>query len=260
MTSRSSKSSGSSIQKRGLFNPDMRFEFGKEGRSGLISDNSLGNYLKSVFSTSSTGDVPAEIQQQFSNSTPIPKDLFVFSPAPPPADTAADPRLQAPAAAGEAGAKDDRRGLTPLADAAAAAAATPAPAVEPLTQPPQAPEQSQPQAQAQLTQPQQMLPITGDQGGDQTKHLEITEYLNMPQAQAAKAVSLAPSTFSKRWKEAAPTRKWPWRTLRKLDKQITTLLHNIPPGGQIPEDIEVTLMALLRQRQEELKPVIIRMA
>ena len=35
------------------------------------------------------------------------------------------------------------------------------------------------------------------------------------------------------WQEAARQRKWPWRTVCKIDKEITTLLHNIPPGGQV---------------------------
>jgi len=36
-------------------------------------------------------------------------------------------------------------------------------------------------------------------------------------------------------------------------------LHNIPPGGPIPPEIEENLGVLLRRRQEELKPVVIRL-
>ncbi len=40
-----------------------------------------------------------------------------------------------------------------------------------------------------------------------------------------------------------------------------TLLHNIPPGEKVPlrPDVEVALGKLLRQRQEELRSVVIRL-
>jgi len=53
-----------------------------------------------------------------------------------------------------------------------------------------------------------------------------------------------------------------YRAICKLDKEIMTLLHNIPQGpdaAPLPEDIETTLGYLLRKRQEELKPVVIRL-
>merc|ERR1712137_1443116 len=50
-------------------------------------------------------------------------------------------------------------------------------------------------------------------------YCDITEYLNMPQTKAAKLLGIPTSTLSKRWKEAAPTRKWPWRTTCKIDKK-----------------------------------------
>eukprot|EP01097_Dermamoeba_algensis_P010766 TRINITY_DN8057_c0_g1_i1.p1 TRINITY_DN8057_c0_g1~~TRINITY_DN8057_c0_g1_i1.p1 ORF type:complete len:245 (+),score=45.03 TRINITY_DN8057_c0_g1_i1:160-894(+) len=91
--------------------------------------------------------------------------------------------------------------------------------------------------------------------------VDITEYLNLPQTTAAKKLGIPTSTLSKRWKEAVRKRKWPYRTVCKLDKEITTLLHNIPQGqnaGSLPEEVEETLSLLLRKRQEELRPVVIR--
>jgi len=91
-------------------------------------------------------------------------------------------------------------------------------------------------------------------------YCDITEYLTLPQNQAAKKLQMRPSTFSKRWKEASRNRKWPWRNVRKIDKEITCILHNMPKNGSIPDEVESHLSLLLKQRQEELKPVVIRIS
>merc|ERR1712146_746919 len=70
-------------------------------------------------------------------------------------------------------------------------------------------------------------------------YCDITQFLNMPQTQAAKLLGIPTSTLSKRGKESAPTRKWPWRTICKIDKELTSILKDVPPGGEIPrENIE----------------------
>lgn len=92
-------------------------------------------------------------------------------------------------------------------------------------------------------------------------YVDITEYLNMAQSDAAKKLGIPPSTLSKRWKEAVRKRKWPYRMICKIDKEIMTLLHNVPQGPNappLPEEIETALGHLLRKRQEELRPVVIR--
>jgi len=101
---------------------------------------------------------------------------------------------------------------------------------------------------------QELVPVPTGQ-----HFVDITEYLNMPQKQAAKKLGIPTSTLSKRWKEACRNRKWPYRNVSKLDREITTLLHNLPQGQTSwPADVEETLGFLLRKRQEELRPVVIR--
>lgn len=65
--------------------------------------------------------------------------------------------------------------------------------------------------------------------GVEPTHIDITCYLHLPQTEAAKKLGIPTSTLSKRWKEAVVNnRKWPYRAVSKLDKEIMTLLHNIP--------------------------------
>jgi hypothetical protein len=96
------------------------------------------------------------------------------------------------------------------------------------------------------------------------EYRDITELLNLPQIEAARRLNIPMSTLSKRWKEAVRVRKWPHRQVAKLDKEIMTLLHNIPARSEgdqstTPPEIEQALGVLLRRRQEELRPVKIRM-
>lgn len=88
--------------------------------------------------------------------------------------------------------------------------------------------------------------------------VDITDYLSLPQAVAAQRLGMPVSTLSKRWREAVPTRKWPYRAVLKLDKEIMTLLCNVPQGQPVPADIETPLALLVKRRSNELNKVIIR--
>jgi len=278
----------------------LEFNFDKS-----MSEASLGNYLRSVFSS---GSVPEAISNHFTSTAPIPKDLIGHQPTgsvssrrsgifpsgglsgpqtamqrdyltPVRDDTSQQGQQTASQSAGP-----HLPPLQTLTDGVAQSSSTPATSsaelsaattpVHQLHHQLQVRDQQQTLVRQQQQQQQQhhqhhqeaehteagagalsiVAPVS-----DGGQYCDITEYLNMPQSQAAKKLGIPPSTLSKRWKEAARNRKWPWRTTCKIDKEITTLLHNIPPGGAIPEEIEANLAMLLRRRSEELKPVVIRL-
>ena len=81
--------------------------------------------------------------------------------------------------------------------------------------------------------------------------------------QFLKISSLPVSTLSKRWKEAAKNRKWPFRRVAKIDKEISQLLQGVPStgptAGVLDDALESQLGELLKQRQIELKRVVIRL-
>eukprot|EP01126_Amoeba_proteus_P054539 TRINITY_DN6718_c0_g1_i2.p1 TRINITY_DN6718_c0_g1~~TRINITY_DN6718_c0_g1_i2.p1 ORF type:complete len:303 (-),score=68.49 TRINITY_DN6718_c0_g1_i2:38-946(-) len=104
-----------------------------------------------------------------------------------------------------------------------------------------------------------MAPTPSPHNREDGQWLDITAYLNLPQAKAAKELNMPTSSLSKRWKESARNRKWPYRAVCRLDKEIMTLMYNIPPGGALPPEIEEKLSRLLKERQEHLKPVVIRL-
>jgi len=100
---------------------------------------------------------------------------------------------------------------------------------------------------------------------ENSQFIDVTPYLHLPQHEAAKKLGIPSSTLSKRWKEAALNRKWPYRIVSKLDKEIQTLLHNVnndntknPSNTQLSPEVEQALGVLLKRRHEEIRTVIIR--
>jgi len=91
----------------------------------------------------------------------------------------------------------------------------------------------------------------------ESRYVDVTNYLIFPQHIAAQKIGIPPSTLAKRWKEASVNRKWPYRTVAKLDKEIATLLRQ-KGSGNLPAHVESTLTTLLKKRSEELTNVIIR--
>lgn len=74
----------------------------------------------------------------------------------------------------------------------------------------------------------------GEDGADERQEsrpqrlVDISPYLNLPQKEAAKRLGLPVSTLSKRWKDATHDRKWPYRTIAKIDKEVMQILSNVP--------------------------------
>ena len=94
---------------------------------------------------------------------------------------------------------------------------------------------------------------------NENSYCDITPYLDLPQTLAAKKIGIPTSTLSKRWKEAVPFRKWPFRTISKIDKEISAILEEIPVNGDVPVVHINKLALLIRKRGEELQPVSIRL-
>jgi len=96
---------------------------------------------------------------------------------------------------------------------------------------------------------------------DLPEFMDIAPFVTFPQYEAAKKLNIPSSTLSKKWKDATVNRKWPYRTLAKIDKEIKTIMHNIhrDSNGNVDPQVEQKLAKLLQVRQNETRPVIVRM-
>lgn len=111
-----------------------------------------------------------------------------------------------------------------------------------------------------LIQPKESEKRMIERRDDSSKFVDVTPFLTLPQHEAAKKLGIPSSTLAKRWKEASCNRKWPYRTVSKLDKEILTLLKNVENAkAELSPSVEATLGLLLKRRQEELKTVLVRL-
>jgi len=91
--------------------------------------------------------------------------------------------------------------------------------------------------------------------------MDLTPYYVFPQAQAAKLLGISEGTLGRRWRDASMSRKWPFRSLARLDREIHTLAYNIGNTGvEEKANMEIQLSSMLKTRQELAKPVYIRMS
>ena len=86
--------------------------------------------------------------------------------------------------------------------------------------------------------------------------LDITSYFEMSQRQAAQCLRLSPSVLSGRWKMASNGRAWPQRRLKKINRDILTLLQNLRVYTGSIDQIE-TLRKLANERDLISAPVAI---
>lgn len=99
--------------------------------------------------------------------------------------------------------------------------------------------------------------------GKQEKSFDISTMVDLSQKDAAKKLGIPGSTLSKKWREATGNRKWPFRTIQKLDHRIHTLFHNhVNAGnkdGSMTKETTVLLEHLLFQRKKETSPVFVKL-
>jgi len=111
-----------------------------------------------------------------------------------------------------------------------------------------------------LIQPKENEKRLIERKDENSKFVDVTPFLTLPQHEAAKKLGIPSSTLAKRWKEASCNRKWPYRTVSKLDKEILTLLKNVENAkAELSPTVEANLGSLLKRRQEELKTVLVRL-
>jgi len=86
-------------------------------------------------------------------------------------------------------------------------------------------------------------------------YVDITDYLTLPQKEAASKLGISESMLCKRFKECT-RRKWPYRYIRKIDKIINML--SVQDGTPLSPEDKKKLDKLMKEREERLQPVKIR--
>jgi len=94
--------------------------------------------------------------------------------------------------------------------------------------------------------------------GSSQDYIDLTPYIRLSQEDAAKRLGIPSSTLSKRWREATRNRKWPFRTLSKVEREIKTIVHNLPRGVPIESETAQNLGVLLKLRNDEGRAVFIK--
>ena len=87
--------------------------------------------------------------------------------------------------------------------------------------------------------------------------IDLTQYLCLPQHQAAKSLGIPSSTLSKKWCEATKDRKWPYRKVAKLNNEIKAILQK--RNEEVTDLTKQELEILIKKRQLALAPVSIQM-
>ena len=88
--------------------------------------------------------------------------------------------------------------------------------------------------------------------------INLSPYFCFPQLEAAQKLGIRAQTLSKKWKKAANNKIWPYRSLKRLDCQILTLMKNI----EVNPSLRLTrqLNQLVAKRQKLIPPVWIKLS
>ncbi|KAH3758645.1 hypothetical protein Pelo_9556 [Pelomyxa schiedti] len=90
------------------------------------------------------------------------------------------------------------------------------------------------------------------------RYVDITEYLCLPQKEAAARLGMKNTTLSKHFAAVVnKSRKWPYRRIKQIDKEIKSARESVPEGQPLPPEVEEKIRILEAKRQMEMKPVVI---
>ena len=93
---------------------------------------------------------------------------------------------------------------------------------------------------------------------DDHTEINLSPYFCFPQREAAQKLGIRAQTLSKKWKKAANNKIWPYRSLKRLDREILTLMKNI----EVNPSLRLTrqLNQLVAKRQKLIPPVWIKLS
>ena len=84
--------------------------------------------------------------------------------------------------------------------------------------------------------------------------VELSPYFYFPQYVAARMLRISPNSLSRKWRKQTKNRKWPYRPLKRLNQEISTLIQNIKLDPSSP-DLQAKLNQKIQSRNKEMVPV-----
>src|SRR3989338_929835 len=87
--------------------------------------------------------------------------------------------------------------------------------------------------------------------------INLTPYFFVPQNEAAQKLRIRAHILSKKWKDATNNKMWPYRSIRRLDREILTIMKNIELGTS--PTLTDQLGELVAKRQKLVSPVRIKL-
>ena len=92
------------------------------------------------------------------------------------------------------------------------------------------------------------------------RHTEtnLSPYFCFPQYKAARKLKIGVSILSKKWREVTNNKMWPYRSLKRLDREIVTIMKNLElcPSPTLTNQ----LGELVPKRQKLISPVSIKLS